>query len=71
MNNNQVVREPNSFIRCAMAQFGYSRKEAATIYDVFLREKVMKIETCTGAFKLVHGIYWDKQVMDNALKLAT
>ena len=65
------TREANSFIRCAMAQFGFSRNEAAIIYDVFLREKVMKVEAGTGAFKLVHGIYWDKQVMENALKLAT
>ena len=58
------------FINHAMNQFGFTKAEAATIYTVFLREKVMKIDKHTGDFKLVHGAFWDKYPMNRALEIA-
>ena len=56
-----------AFIEAIMEQFGKSREEAVKILNVFRANKVVKQAVGTGQIQLVHGAYWDAQVMDNAL----
>lgn len=51
-------------------QFNKTAEEARTIIDVFLREKVLKIDVVTGNSSLVHGAFWEADVMDRALEIA-
>ena len=74
MNAYQAIatrmnRAEESFIKCVMEQFNKTQQEAEIILSVFKREKVVKIDARIGQFKLVHGAFWEAQVMDNALAI--
>ena len=60
----------DSFIRCVIEQFGFAKVDAVIIYNIFIQEKVLKVDKQTGGFTLTHGAYWDKDVMNNALDMA-
>lgn len=64
----RIVNAENSFVLAVQEQFGKTEAEAEKILEVFKAEKIVILET-TGQFSLSDGIFWDAQVMDNALTL--
>lgn len=58
------------FTDAVQEQFEKSLEEAEIILSVFKREKIIKIDAIDGQFKLVSGLFWDAQVMNNALEQA-
>jgi len=65
----RLVNAENSFINAVQEQFGFTEKEAEKILSVFKKHKVVKISVNSGGFTLTHGIYWAKDVMQNALAM--
>lgn len=63
----RAVNAENSFINAVQEQFGKTEEEAGIILTVFKREKVVKIDPVLGQFFLVSGLFWEANVMDNAL----
>lgn len=64
----RIVNAENSFILEVQEQFGKSEAEAEKILEVFKSENIIILEP-TGQFSLSNDIFWDAQVMDNALTL--
>lgn len=58
----------NRFIDSVIEQFEFNKSDAEKILSVFMGHKIIKIDPIMGQYKLTQGIYWDKQVMDNALE---
>ena len=57
------------FKNAVSEQFGFNSDEAETIYNVFKKAKVLKVDGVNGNFSLVHGAFWSKDVMLNALEM--
>ena len=55
------------FIESIQEQFGYEENEAEHIFDVYLKGKVIKLQAGIGRYALIHGAYWDKDVLETAL----
>ena len=66
----RMVNAQNGFIENVTSQFGFSQDEALIILNVFIKNKVVKLNLGIGRYNLVHVIYWDKEVMKNALEMA-
>lgn len=66
----RMTNAENKFIEAVQEQFGKSKEEAEIILSVFKREKIIKIDAIIGQFKLISGIFWDAQVMNNAIEQA-
>ena len=66
----RLVNADNEFIDCIIDQ-GYTEAEAVTIFGVFRQEKVIKLAAGIGRWNVTHGAFWEKAVMDNALKLGS
>jgi hypothetical protein len=68
-----AVRMDNAaskFIDAVVEQFNFSQEDATTIYNVYLREKIVNIDAVGGQYRLTHGAFWDKEVMKRALESA-
>jgi hypothetical protein len=55
------------FIEAVKDQFGFSSFEANRIYDVYYRNKLVKVDSVNGSFELTDGRFWDKDVMQRAI----
>jgi hypothetical protein len=66
----RISNAESGFYDNVQEQFGFSREQAAKILRVFIKEKVAKLDVSVGRYKLTHGAFWDKQVMENALGVA-
>lgn len=70
--SDMMIRQQNginSFLTSVQEQFGKTEAEAIHIYNVFLGEKIVKIDPVMGQFEISHGAFWDRDVMDRALTL--
>lgn len=63
----RTVSAENKFMEAVQEQFGKTEAEAKIILTIFKREKVVKIDPVIGQFSLVSGLFWEADVMDNAL----
>ena len=57
------------FIGELMEQFEYTEAQAAHILDVYRREHVVKLVPAMGRYDLVHGMFWERDILDRALTL--
>jgi len=46
---------------------GFSSAEARTIFDVYRKARLLKLDAVGGVYTAVHGAIWDKAVMLRAL----
>ena len=66
----RIVNAESGFIADAQEQFGFTSEEATKILAIYKKEKVVKIDPVMGTANLSHGIFWEKETMQNALKVA-
>ena len=65
----RIAHAEESFISDIIEQFGFNKSEAVKIYNVYLKEKIIKVDPIGGRVLLQHGAFWEKEVMQRALKL--
>ena len=46
---------------------GFNADESIKIYNVYIKENIIKIDACNGAWSFIRGTFDDKGVMNNAL----
>ena len=63
----RIVNAEDSFVDSVMEQFGKTKEEAEKVLSVFKEVKAVKIDPILGAFKMTSGLYWDAEVIDNAV----
>lgn len=56
------------FIDSVIEQHGFTKKEAEHIYEVYYSLRVGTFDR-VGQFNLSHGAFWDREPMENALKI--
>lgn len=67
----RTINAENIFILNIVEQFKKTHLEAGKILEVFKNVKAVKLDSVNGRYVLTHGAYWDKPVIDNALKMAS
>ncbi|RPJ25228.1 MAG: hypothetical protein EHM33_15250 [Chloroflexi bacterium] len=65
----RIENGQNTFISDIVEQFGYTTEQAEKIFNLYRREKIIKLDTGSGRYILSHGAFWDKEVMARALAL--
>jgi len=65
----RIKNAHDNFVASLMEQFGYTEEQAEHILSVYVREYVVKLDSAIGCYKLVHGIFWERDILDNALAL--
>ena len=62
------VAAEDKFVENVMEQFNFNKDEAEKILDVYMKNKLVKIDSVTGDFKIKHGAFWEKEPMERALE---
>jgi len=57
----------NSFYNYVMEQHQFTKEQAQKILETYLKLKLIKLDCITGQFKIKHGAYLDKDILENAL----
>lgn len=65
----RIENAHDSFVGDLTEQFGFTIEQAEHILGVYVREHVVKLDSAIGRYKLVHGIFWERDVLYNALRL--
>ena len=66
----RIENAESSFIADAQEQFGFTSEEATKILRIYKKEKIVKVDPVMGVARVSHGIFWEKETMQNALKVA-
>lgn len=67
----RIENARTAFLSSLMEQFQYTEEQAATIFTVYKKNKIIKLDPIMGRYTLTHGAFWDKPVLDRALALDT
>lgn len=62
----RIANAENSFVRSIQEQFGKTKADAERILSVLRKYKIVKRHGYD--LRVIHGAYWDQDVMDRALK---
>jgi hypothetical protein len=65
----RLTNAENAFMEAVKEQFCKTDVETRKILEVFKSERIVILDPVTSGFTLSNGIFWDAQVMDNALDL--
>ena len=65
----RINNAQDGFVSNLMDQFGYTQDQAEYIMNVYRREHVIKLDAAIGRYKLVHGMFWERDILDRALTL--
>lgn len=57
----------DNFVNSVMDQFNKTREEANKVWQVYLAERIVKCDFVTGQYQLSHGIFWESDIIDNAI----
>ena len=61
----RMANAQTEFLNSLMEQ-GFDIETSRRIFELYRREKFIKLDAAIGRYKLVHGIYWDKDVLMRA-----
>lgn len=64
----RIVNAENNFIEGVMER-GFTLEEAAKVLREYRKLKVVKLDAVNGVYKVKHGAYWDKDVLQKAVEL--
>jgi len=65
----RIENAHDNFIADLMEQFDYTEAQAEHILNVYVREHVVKLDVAIGCYRLSHGIFWERDVLNNALAM--
>lgn len=65
------INATNRFIETCMEHHCFSQEQAEHILAVYRKLKIIKIDVVGGGYTLKDGIYYEKDIMQNALTLLT
>ena len=65
---NRQIDAANDFIVLLMESGKCSREQAEKVFNLYLKEKMIKLDTWMGRYSVKHGAYWDYQVIQNAIE---
>lgn len=68
---NMAIRIENAaraFKDNLVSQFGLSNSQAEKVLGVFIRIKAIKLDAIGGVYRLKHGAFWDKDVIQRAIE---
>jgi hypothetical protein len=63
----RLVNGDNQFLENAMKFSGCTKSEAEIILKVYRKIKAVKRDVGSGQWKVMHGIYWEKEHLLNAI----
>jgi len=65
----RIENAQTDFINLVVDQFKFTPEEATKILAVYKKMKIAKLVVAMGRYDIVHGAYWDKEVMQRALEM--
>jgi len=65
----RTINAQDSFIQNVMDQFGKTKEESLKVLKMFIKAKAVKLDAIHGKYNLTHGMYWNAQVIENAINL--
>lgn len=63
----RIVNAEKNFIECVMAN-GFTKEEAEKVLRTYRKAKVIKVDPVLGRITVKHGVYWEKDVLRNAVR---
>lgn len=59
-----------NFIENVMRITNCTKAEAKRVHDLYLKEKIAKYDSrCNGSLDVKHGVFWEKDVLENAIAM--
>lgn len=55
-----------NFVNQVMAH-GFTKEESNKVFSVYLKLKIIKIDRVNKTYNVTHGVYWDKEILRNAI----
>jgi len=64
----RIENAADGFIAAAIDQFGITQEEGEVLLRVFVKAKAVKLDPIGGVYRLTHGAFWEKAVVERALE---
>lgn len=64
----RIENARKSFVDNLIEQFALTTEQAHHVLDVYIKLKVVKLDPIGGVYNLKHGIYWEPDVIRNAVE---
>lgn len=66
----RIVNAENNFIELVMNAGKCSKDEAEKVFNLYRKEKFIKLDAVGGTYKVKHGQFWDYEVLQRAIAMA-
>lgn len=63
----RLVNAEKRFIDSVVEQFGFSKEDAAKALFIYKKHKIVKLDPVDGSFKIKAGVFWEADVIKNAI----
>jgi hypothetical protein len=64
----RIVNAEESFMATVIERTGCTAHEAAKVLSVYRKAKVVKMDAVGGTLKVKHGVFWDADILRNAIQ---
>lgn len=65
----RMVNAENLFIENVMEIAKISKEDAEKVFQVYLKEKIIKLDAVMGVYKIMHGAFYEMPVIKRAIDL--
>tara|TARA_R110000803_G_scaffold46420_1_gene97409 strand:+ start:352 stop:600 length:249 start_codon:yes stop_codon:yes gene_type:complete len=65
----RIVNAENSFIACMEEDYALTESQALAVFNLYKKEKILKIDSGIGSWTVKHGAFLDKSTIQNAVKM--
>lgn len=66
----RIHNAETSMLTSIMEQFGVSKNDAYKAFTTLKRAKAIKLDPVMGVYNLIHGAFWEKDVILRAIAAA-
>lgn len=65
----RIVNAETSFIACMEDEYGLTEDEALRVFNLYMKERIIKIDAVMGSWTVKHGAFLDKETIRKALEM--
>lgn len=65
----RMVNAENLFIENIMNIAEVNKNDAEKVFQVYRKERIIKLDAVMGVYKIIHGEFYEIQIIKNAINL--
>jgi len=65
----RIVNAETSFIACMEDGYGLTEDEALRVFNLYMKERIIKVDAVMGSWTVKHGAFLDKETIQKAVEM--